>query len=68
MLSHYNVSHGLMILAKKKLLLQVRMIVISQWFYFAYFTAEYRLLPNPKKACIFPIFDLISKSADFIRQ
>ena len=27
-------------------------------FYFAYFTAEYRLLSNPKKACIFPILEI----------
>ena len=27
-------------------------------FYFTYFTTKYRLLPNPEKACIFPIFDI----------
>ena len=34
--------------------------------FFAYFTAEYRLLPNPKKACIFPILEIFSQSGDFI--
>ena len=38
----------------------------SQWFYFAYFTAEYRLLPNPKKACIFPFWRFFSQPEDFI--
>ena len=30
-----------------------------QWFYFAYFTAKFRLLPNPKKAWIFPILEIV---------
>ena len=38
----------------------------DQWFYFACFTAEYRLLPNPKKACIFPILENFSQPEDFI--
>ena len=33
---------------------------------FAYFTAEYRLLPNPKKVCIFPILEGFSQPEDFI--
>ena len=33
---------------------------------FAYFTAEYRLLPNQKKACFFPILDIFSQPEDFI--
>ena len=29
---------------------------------FPFFTAKYRLLPNPKKACIFPIFVIFFSS------
>ena len=46
---------------------QSRYFVYDQWFYFAYFTAEYRLLPNQKKACLFPIFYIFSQPEDFIR-
>ena len=35
-------------------------------FILPYFTAEYRLLPNPKEACIFPILDIFSQPEDFI--
>ena len=38
----------------------------SQWFYFAYFTAKYRLLPNKKKACNFPILEIFPQPEDFI--
>ena len=37
-----------------------------QWFYFAYLTAEYRLFPNPKKACIFQIFSYFFPIWEFI--
>ena len=40
--------------------------VLQQWFYFSYFTVEYRLLPNPKKACISPILKIFSQPKDFI--
>ena len=39
--------------------------ILQQWFYFAYFTVEYRL-PNPKKACIFPILEIFPQPEDFI--
>ena len=33
---------------------------------FCLFTTEYRLLPNPKKACIFLILEIFSQPEDFI--
>ena len=37
---------------------QIQMFkLMDQWFYFAYFIAEYGLLPNPKRSIFFPTWE-----------